>query len=283
MPEPAMPALPPLRAVIERHGLVARRALGQNFLLDPGLLARIARAAGELDRADVVEVGAGPGGLTRALLAAGARRVVAVEKDERCVAALRELQAAAGARLTVVPGDALDLRPADLADAPIHIAGNLPFNVATPLLFGWLAEAERYAGMTLMFQREVADRLTAAPGSKDYGRLAVMAQWRCAVRRLFDVSPGAFLPPPKVTASVVSLVPRPEPLAPAAAEALSRVVAAAFGQRRKMLRSALKVLGPESGALLAAAGLTPTARAEEIDVAGFCALARAWDARRRSA
>ncbi len=272
----AVPSLAPLREVIARHRLRARRSLGQNFLLDPGLTDRIARAAGDLAGISVIEVGPGPGGLTRALLARGAREVVAIERDRRCVEALAELAAAYPGRLRVIAGDALASDAAGLAPPPRAIVANLPYNVATPLLLGWLGNATAYVGLTLMFQKEVALRIAAAPGNRNYGRLSIAAQWRCRTQRLFDIPPGAFVPPPKVTSTVIRLVPRARPLAPAEPEALERVVAAAFGQRRKMLRSSLKVLDLDAGALLAAAGIAPTARAEEIDVAGFCALARAY-------
>ncbi|MSP81686.1 MAG: 16S rRNA (adenine(1518)-N(6)/adenine(1519)-N(6))-dimethyltransferase RsmA [Alphaproteobacteria bacterium] len=269
-------ALPPLRDVIARHGIRARKSLGQNFLLDGNLLDRIARAAGDLADCDVVEVGAGPGGLTRALLARGARRVIAIDRDPRCVAALDELAHAHPGRLEVIAADALDLDLATLADPPIRIVGNLPFNVATPLLLRWLANAERYRSMTLMFQREVVLRLAARPRTKDYGRLSVVAQWRCAVHRLFDVPARAFVPAPKVTASVVDLIPKAGPITPELAAAMERVTAAAFGQRRKMLRSSLKALGVPLGPLFAATGIGPTARAEELDIDRFVALAREW-------
>jgi len=270
-------AMPPLREVIARHGLAAKRSLGQNFLLDLNLTARIARGAGKLADVTVVEVGPGPGGLTRALLAEGAARVVAIERDQRCIAALEEIAAANPGRLTIVAGDALAVDMVRLAPPPAKIVANLPYNVATPLLIGWL-KAEPwppwYESMTLMFQREVAERIVAPPGSDAYGRLAVIAGWRCEASILFDVSPRAFTPPPKVTSSVVHLVPRATPLAADAAR-LERVTAAAFGQRRKMLRQSLKTLGVDPQMLLAEAGIDGTRRAEEIDVAGFVALERA--------
>jgi 16S rRNA (adenine1518-N6/adenine1519-N6)-dimethyltransferase len=274
----AAPELPPLREVIRRHDLGARRSLGQNFLLDLNLTARIARAAAPLDAAEVIEIGPGPGGLTRALLLAGARHVTAIERDARCVAALAELAAAFPGRLSVVEGDALHIDPAELAPPPRKIVANLPYNIATPLLLGWLRSAEQYASLTLMFQKEVAQRLAAAPRSKDYGRLSVIAQWRCEVKALFDIPPRAFVPPPKVTSTVVLMGPRPEPLAPCRADDLERVAAAGFGQRRKMLRQSLKSLGVNAEALLAAAGVMPTARAEELSVVEFCALARGYAA-----
>jgi 16S rRNA (adenine1518-N6/adenine1519-N6)-dimethyltransferase len=278
----AIDDLPPLREVIARHGLTAVKALGQNFLLDLNLTARIARAAGDLAGITVIEVGPGPGGLTRALLAAGAPRVVAIERDQRCLAALAEIAAHYPGRLEIVAADALKVDLATLAPKPVKIVANLPYNIATPLLIGWL-QAEPwppfYESMTLMFQREVAERIAAAPGSKSYGRLAVMAQWRCAARLLFDIDPRAFTPPPKVTSSVVQFVPLVHPLACKTAT-LERTTAAAFGQRRKMLRQSLKTLGLDALALLAEAGIEPTRRAEEIDVAGFVALANAVDAQR---
>jgi 16S rRNA (adenine1518-N6/adenine1519-N6)-dimethyltransferase len=261
------PALPPLREVIARHGLDARKSLGQHFLLDLNLTARIARAAGDLADATVLEVGPGPGGLTRALLEAGPREVIAVEKDRRAVAALAELAEAYPGRLRIVEADALEF------EEPYGcvVVANLPYNVSSVLLVRWLRRIDRFRGLTLMFQKEVADRLTAAPGGKDYGRLSVMAQWLCEVRAAFEIPPRAFTPPPKVTSAVVRFEPRPAP-EPVGFAVMERVVAAAFGQRRKMLRQSLKGLGGE--ALLARAGITPTARAEELSVAQFAALAR---------
>ena len=269
------PALPPLREVIARHGIAARKALGQHFLLDLNLTGRIARAAGRLDDATVVEIGAGPGGLTRALLAAGACRVVAIERDRRSLAALAELAAAHPGRLDIIAGDALALDPAVLTAAPRLIVANLPYNIATALLLRWLERIGDYRSLVLMFQREVALRLVAAPRSPAYGRLSVLVQWLAQPRILFDVPARAFVPPPKVISSVVAILPRELPLAPASKPALERVTAAAFGQRRKMLRISLKSLGVAVDPLLAAAGLAPTARAEELSVAQFCALARA--------
>ena len=263
-----------LSDTIARHGLSARKPLGQHFLLDGNLCARIARAAAPLDNVTVIEVGPGPGGLTRALLEAGAKRVVAVERDERCVAALGELAGTWPGRLDIVKGDALKIDAAAGIEGPIKIAANLPYNVGTQLLLGWLEAPERYESLTLMFQKEVATRLTAAPGSRDYGRLSILAQWRCETRRLFDVSAKAFTPPPKVTSSVVQFVPRAAPLFPAGAAALARVTQAAFGQRRKMLRAALKGLVADPEAFLTAQGIDPKARAETLDIEAFCALAR---------
>jgi 16S rRNA (adenine1518-N6/adenine1519-N6)-dimethyltransferase len=264
--------LPPLREVIARHGLGARKALGQHFLLDLNLTRRIARAAGAIAEGTVVEIGPGPGGLTRALLECGAAHVVAIERDERCAAALAEVQAAFPGRLDLVMGDALAIDPATVAPAPRRIVANLPYNISTALLLRWLERPGDYAGMTLMFQKEVADRLLARPGDPDYGRLSVIVQWLCRVRRLFDVPASAFVPPPKVTSSVVEIVPRAEPLAPADRRTLERVTQAAFGQRRKMLRASLRPLGGE--ALLVACGIEPTRRAEELSVEDFAGIAR---------
>ena len=264
-----------LSATIARHGLSARKTLGQHFLLDGNLCARIARAAGPLDEVTVLEIGPGPGGLTRALLDAGARRVVAIERDERCVAALGELADAWPDRLEIVEGDALKIDVSARLEDPVKIIANLPYNVGTALLLGWLGAPERYQSLTLMFQKEVAARLTASPGTGDYGRLSILAQWRCETHRLFDVSAKAFTPPPKVTSSAVQLVPRGEPLFPAEAAALARVTQAAFGQRRKMLRAALKGLVADPEAFLTAQGIDPKARAETLDIEAFCALARA--------
>lgn len=272
-----MPELPPLREVIARHGLAARKALGQHFLLDLNLTARIARAAGPLEAGITIEVGPGPGGLTRALLDSGAGRVVAIERDERCLAALAEIADAFPGRLTIVAGDALEIDAAAIGAPPRRIVANLPYNISTALLLRWLRRIDAFESLTLMFQKEVVDRLTAAPRSADYGRLTVITRWLCEVRPLFNVAQQAFTPPPKVVSSVVRLVPRPQPLAPADFATLERVTAAAFGQRRKMLRSSLKALG-DADALLAATGLPPTARAEELGVEDFCALARAVQA-----
>jgi 16S rRNA (adenine1518-N6/adenine1519-N6)-dimethyltransferase len=273
-PNLSAPELPPLREVIRRFELGARKALGQNFLLDINLTRRIARAAAPLDASEVIEIGPGPGGLTRALLLEGARHVTAIERDPRCVAALGELEAAFPGKLTIIEGDALASDLPTLVPAPRQIVANLPYNIATPLLIRWLGEASAYQSLTLMFQREVAERLAAPPGSDAYGRLSVLTQWRCAVRLVFDVPPQAFVPAPKVTSTVVQLIPHAAPLAPCEQAALERVTAAAFGQRRKMLRQSLKSLGGDTAALIAAAGVEPTARAEELTVEQFCALAR---------
>lgn len=272
--------LPPLREVIARHGLGARKSLGQHFLLDLNLTGRIARAAPGIDAGSVIEVGPGPGGLTRALLAEGAAHVIAVEKDSRCLEALAELAAAYPGRLEVVEGDALELDLAALGTAPRQIVSNLPYNISTALLVRWLTalagDPRAFAAMTLMFQKEVAERLTAAPRSRDYGRLSVLTQWLCQARPLFDIPPRAFTPPPKVTSTVVSIIPRAQPLAPACLATLEKVTAAAFGQRRKMLRQSLKSLGDPT-TWFEATGIAPTARAEELSVENFCALAACVD------
>jgi len=277
--------LPPLREVIARHGLAAKRSLGQNFLLDLNLTGRIARAAGDLSQTDVLEIGPGPGGLTRALLMHGARRVVAVERDARCLPALAEIAARWPGRLEVVAGDALTLDAAPLLGRPAAVVANLPYNIGTELLVRWLRAdfPPWWSQLTLMFQREVAERIVAAPGSGAYGRLGVLAGWRTQAHILFDIPASAFTPPPKVTSSVVSLTPLTAPRAPAPLAALEAVTAAAFGQRRKMLRQALKTLGVDPAPLLAAAGVAPTARAETLSVEAFCALARAFAAKDQSA
>ncbi len=273
----AIDDLPPLRDVIRRHDLSARKSLGQNFLLDLNLTARIARAAGPLAGVTVVEIGPGPGGLTRALLAEGAKRVLAIERDERAIAALHEIADHYPDRLEIVAADALTFDiPAVLGPPPARIVANLPYNIATPLLIGWLSVEPWppwYDRMVLMFQREVAERIVATPGSKSYGRLSVLSGWRCRARILFDVAPSAFVPPPKVTSSVVELVPRPDAAA-CDRTMLERVTQAAFGQRRKMLRQSLKSLGVEPMTLLEKTAIEPTARAEEISIDGFVALAR---------
>ncbi len=271
-------ALPPLREVIAAHGLSARKALGQNFLLDLNLTAKIARQAGDLSGSDVLEIGPGPGGLTRGLLAEGARRVLAVEKDTRCLPALAEIATAYPGRLEVLEGDALALNPLAHLTPPIRVVANLPYNVGTELLVRWLTPDQWppvWESLTLMFQREVAERIVAEPGSKAYGRLAVLAQWRSEARIVMHLPPGAFSPPPKVSSAVVHLTALPAPRFEAEAALLERVVAKAFNQRRKMLRAALKGLVPGVEDCLTEAGITPTDRAEVIPIEGFCALARA--------
>lgn len=273
--------LPPLRDVIERYGLQARRSLGQHFLLDLNLTRRIARAAGDLAGRTVIEIGPGPGGLTRALLESDAARVIAVEVDDRAIAALDELRAAYPDRLEIRAADALAIDVASLGLRPRKIVANLPYNISTALLLAWLPRIDAFENLTLMFQKEVADRLTAQPGSKDYGRLSVAVQWRATVRRLFDIPPRAFTPPPKIVSTVVAIEPRPAPLAKADPVVLERVVGAAFGQRRKMLRQSLRSLVPDPVPTIEAAGIDPTARAETLSVEQFCALARAFEAIRR--
>jgi 16S rRNA (adenine1518-N6/adenine1519-N6)-dimethyltransferase len=275
--------LPPLRDVIRRYDLIARKSLGQNFLLDLNLTGRIARSAGPLADVTILEIGPGPGGLTRALLTHGAERVIAIERDERAVAALREISARYPERLDIVSGDALTFDPKPhLRDKPARIVANLPYNIATALLVSWMSIEPWppwYDRAVLMFQREVAERLVAAPGSKSYGRLSVLVQWRCEARILFDVNASAFVPPPKVTSSVVRLTPRPAPLA-CDRKLLEAVTQAAFGQRRKMMRQSMRSLVPDPIRLLTAAGISPTARAEDIEVRGFVAMARALAAQR---
>ena len=276
--------LPPLRVVLRRHGLFAKKSLGQNFLLDLNLTARVARAGGSLDGVTVVEVGPGPGGLTRALLAEGARRVIAIERDDRAINALQEIAARYPGRIDIVPGDALEFNArAHLGFERARVIANLPYNIATPLLIGWLSESwpPWYDSLVLMFQREVAERIVATSGSKAYGRLAVLAGWRTEAKIMFDVAPTAFVPPPKVTSSVVRLIPRAKPLA-CDANALQRVTEAAFGQRRKMLRQSLKSVGVDTLTLLAEACIEPTLRAEEIPVEGFVALANVFAARAKA-
>lgn len=269
--------LPPLRDVIRKHDLAPKKSLGQNFLLDLNLTSRIARTGGRLDGVTVIEVGPGPGGLTRALLAEGAAKVVAIEKDSRAIAALQEISARYPGRLDIVEADALTVDMARLAgEGSARVIANLPYNVATPLLTGWVAIEQWppfWDGLTLMFQKEVAERIVAQPGDEAYGRLGVLCGWRCEARIAFDVRREAFTPPPNVTSSVVRLTPREAPL-PCPVKDLEAVTQAAFGQRRKMLRQSLKSLG-DAMALLEAAGIEPTRRAEEIPVEGFVALARA--------
>jgi len=269
--------LPPLRDVIARHKLDTRRSLGQHFLLDLNLTDRIARIAGDLNGMSVIEIGPGPGGLTRSLLEAGAASVVAVEKDERCIAALDELAAAFPKRLRIVEADALEVDVRSLAPSPRKIVANLPFNVATPLLLQWLRDAPDFAQLTLMFQKEVADRLVAQAHTSAYGRLSIMVQWLCEVRRDFNVDARAFVPPPRVASTVVTLIPRDQALAPAERRMLEAVTGAAFSQRRKMLRRSLKSLGIDP----VSAGIDPTLRAEDLSVEDFCALARLLAAHRK--
>jgi 16S rRNA (adenine1518-N6/adenine1519-N6)-dimethyltransferase len=272
--------LPPLREVIAKYDLAARRALGQNFLLDLNLTAKIARAAGDLTTGTTIEIGPGPGGLTRALLSHGASELIAIERDARCLGALAEIAAAYPGRLTVIEGDALAADCAKLGGAPRRIVANLPYNIATPLIIKWLQQGAAFVSLTVMVQKEVADRLIAVPRTKDYGRLSVLAQFLSKPRRLFDLPPRAFVPAPKVTSTVIELLPLREPAFPARLADLERATQAAFGQRRKMLRQSLRSLGGDTEALMAAAEITPTARAEELTVAQFAALARALEKQR---
>lgn len=270
--------LPPLGEVIRAHGLVAKKALGQNFLLDLNLTAKIARQAGDLSQCDVLEVGPGPGGLTRGLLAEGARKVLAIEKDSRAMAPLAEIAAAYPGRLEVLNADALAVDPLAHLTPPIRVVANLPYNIGTELLVRWLTPEDwppYWQSLTLMFQKEVVERIVAKPGSKAYGRLAILAQWRCDAKLVMELPPEAFTPPPKVRSAVVHLTALPAPRFEADAGVLQNLTATAFQQRRKMLRASLKGLAPDIGAVLTSVGIDPTARAEEIDVERFCALARA--------
>ena len=276
---PGPDSLPPLRDVIAAHGLAARKSLGQNFLLDLNLTRRIARAAGAEGGGTFYEVGPGPGGLTRALLDEGADKVIAVERDARCLPALADIAAAWPGRLEVISADALKLDEAPIWPRGVRVAANLPYNVGTALLIKWLTAESwppPWASLTLMFQKEVAQRITAGAGSEHYGRLSVLAQWRCTAKILFDVNRNAFVPPPSVTSAIVRLEPRAEPLAPAELVDLEKITAATFGQRRKMLRQSLKPLGGEI--LLEKAGIDPTARPEDLKIEAFAALARALNA-----
>lgn len=271
--------LPPLREVIARYGLNAQKALGQNFLLDLNLTSRIARSAGDLQDTTVLEVGPGPGGLTRALLAAGAKKVIAIERDQRCIPALDDIAAHYSNRLTIIEGDALKFDLATLdSEGPLKIIANLPYNIGTALLMNWIDGAEwppRFNDLVLMFQREVAERIVATPETPhDYGRLGVFCGWRTEAKILFDVSSQAFTPPPKVISSVVRLTPRLQPKA-CDPKILARVTQAAFGQRRKMLRQSLKSLGVDPITLCEGAGLDPAARAETVTIDQFVALAQA--------
>jgi 16S rRNA (adenine1518-N6/adenine1519-N6)-dimethyltransferase len=273
----ATQGLPPLREVIRQWRLDADKRLGQHFLLDLNLTGKIARAAGDLTGVNVIEIGPGPGGLTRALLNSAATGVIAVERDARCVAALGSLVQAAEGRLRVIVGDALETDLVALAPEPRAIIANLPYNVATPLLIGWLRQAPAFASMTLMFQREVALRLIASPRSKDYGRLSVMTQWLTEASLLFDIPAAAFTPPPNVVSSVVRLVPRVIGAGEPSFAVMEKVVAAAFAQRRKMLRAGLRAFTPDPTGLLEAANIVPTSRAEELDVDAFRRLAKTWE------
>jgi len=263
--------LPVLKNVIAKYSLDARKKLGQHFLLDLNLTGRIARVAGDLSSCNVIEIGPGPGGLTRALMASGANQVYAVETDPRCVTALADLAAAYPGKLNIVEADALATDVSELCPAPRKIVANLPYNIATPLLINWLKQIDQFDSLTLMFQKEVADRITASPGNKTYGRLSVICQWLCETRHDFNISRTAFTPPPKIDSTVITLIPRSQPLAPADMGVLEKVTAAAFGQRRKMLRASLRHLNVDLESL----GIDPTARAETLSVEQFCAIARA--------
>ncbi len=275
--------LPPLSEIVRRHGLAAKKSLGQHFLFDLNLTRRIARAAGDLSAGTTIEVGPGPGGLTRGLLAEGAAKVVAIERDARALPALAEIAAFYPGRLEVVEGDAMAIDAASLGTPPRRIVANLPYNVGTPMLLGWLARPDAFECIVVMLQKEVVERLVAPPDGDAYGRLAVATQWHWTARRLFDIAPGAFSPPPAVVSAVVELRPRAAPLAPADPHVLERVTAAAFGKRRKMLRQSLKSLGHDAEALCTDAGIDPTRRAETLSIPEFCALARAVSARRAGA
>ena len=269
--------LPPLHDVISTHSLNAKKSLGQNFLLDLNLTAKIARLAGDLEGYDVLEVGPGPGGLTRGLLASGARRVIALEKDPRCIPALNEIAEVYPGQLDIFNADALDFDVRSHLTVPIRIVANLPYNVGTALLIRWLTPKDWppfWSTLTLMFQKEVAERIIATPGSKSYGRLAILAQWKSNPKIMMELPPEAFTPPPKVHSAVVHFDALPEPRFPAPAGLLTSTVAMAFNQRRKMLRSSLKSASPNIENVLRDAGIEPTARAEEISLEGFCALAR---------
>lgn len=278
-----MNSLPPLRQIIDDFGLQAKKSLGQHFLLDPLVLERIVKVAGDLKGKKVIEIGPGPGGLTRALLQTSVEEVKAVEQDRRCMEALQSLQSQSEGRLTLIEGDGLKIPLSSLFQDAFIVVSNLPYNISVPLLLGWLQDLSLIERMVLMFQKEVVDRLKARPCTKDYGRLSVMTQWRCRVEPAFDLSPHAFSPAPKVISTVVSLIPHREvgPFPHLSWQALERVTQAAFGQRRKMLRSSLKSLGPQGMEALEASGLPETARAEEIPVESFCHLATLWEERHK--
>ncbi len=268
--------LPPLREVIEAYGLKANKALGQNFLFDLNLTRRIARAAFPLDGFTIVEVGPGPGGLTRALLAEGAARVIAVERDTRAIPALEEIARHYPGKLEIISGDAMDIDWANLVNGPAKIVANLPYNIATPLLIGWLSPdvwPPWFSSLTLMFQKEVAERIAAKPGADAYGRLSVISQWRCEAKKLFDVNRSAFTPPPKITSSIVQLIPRANCQPPCTLKNLERVTAAGFGQRRKMLRQSLKAVFQNPEDMMESLGIIPTKRAEELTIENFGNLA----------
>jgi 16S rRNA (adenine1518-N6/adenine1519-N6)-dimethyltransferase len=281
-------ALPPLREVIATHNLRAERKFGQNFILDLNLTQRIARAGGDLSECSVIEIGPGPGGLTRGLLMSGARKVIVIEADERFLPALEDIKTAYPDRLEIVQGDALQISPDSLTAEPYRIISNLPYNIATPLFTGWLenswrdgAWTPRFLSLTCMFQKEVAQRIVAAPGTANFGRLSVLTGWLTQARILFDVDRQVFVPSPNVTSSIVHVEPRAQPLAPADPQVLSKVTAAAFGQRRKMLRASLKNICPSPSEILAAADIAETKRAEQLEIEEFCTLARLIDDQNR--
>lgn len=271
------PLLPSLKDVVARHDLIAKKSLGQHFLFDSNITTKIAASAQPLNYGTIIEIGPGPGGLTRALLAEGAQDLIVIERDSRCRAILQDLTVAYPGRLTIIEDDALKVDLTQLGKAPRQIVANLPYNIGTALLLHWLKTPKAFTAMTLMFQKEVAERLIAKPGVSAYGRLSVLTQWLCTVDRLFDLSPRAFVPPPKVASSVVRIAPRPQPLFPASRPFLERVTAAAFGQRRKMLRSSLKSLSVDTLALLEKAQIDPTLRAEQLHIEDFCRLARIFE------
>lgn len=266
-------SLPPLSTVVKKHDLMPTKALGQNFLFDFNLIDKIVRGAGDLTDRTVIEVGPGPGGLTRSLLKTNVKKVIVIEQDERCMPALEEIKAVVGDRLEIRQGDALKIDPTSEIDGPIKIVANLPYNVSTTLLLNWLDKIEKYESLTLMFQKEVAERICAKPGNKDYGRLSVMTQWLCEAHKLFDVSPKAFIPPPKIISTVVSITPRKEPLAKANKTSLEQVTKALFGQRRKMIRKSLQQLTKDPESVLEKAELDPTMRPEQMEIEAFCRLA----------
>jgi 16S rRNA (adenine1518-N6/adenine1519-N6)-dimethyltransferase len=271
--------LPPLRDIVQKYELNARKSLGQNFLLDLNLTGKIARVAGPLEDHTIIEVGPGPGGLTRALLSEGATRLIVIEKDERCLPALEDIGVAAPGRLEIIKGDALKTDLTSLCSGPTKIVANLPYNIATPLMIGWLSSLTWppfYASLTLMVQKEVAERIVALPRTKAYGRLSVISQWRTDVKKLFDVPASAFTPAPKVTSSIIQFTPKCPVLEDVELKKLEAITQAAFGQRRKMLRASLKSVSANPQALLEQAGITETRRAEEIDIEGFCRLAKLW-------
>jgi len=270
--------LPPLRDVIAKHGLGAKKSLGQHFLLDLNLTRRIARTAGDLTKGTIIEIGPGPGGLTRALLEEGAHRLIVIERDARCLDVMAEISEAYPGRLEVIEGDAMEIPVHELGEGPKKIVANLPYNISAPLTLGWVKHIEAFDCMVLMYQKEVADRLCAQPGDKAYGRLSILPQWLCEVRPAFMVGRKAFTPPPKVESTVVKFTPREKLIADADYRTLERVVAAAFNQRRKMLRASLKGLPVDTEALLDKAGIEPTLRAEKLSIEEFCSLARAYRA-----